>query len=83
MDRLTERNEYGKAYYRRCYASPCDGTGGSCDNCNLIDIDVCEALAAYEDTGITPDQMREISNEYRKVCEELAELKRQLPACKV
>lgn len=76
MDRLTERNEYGEAYYKRCYTSSCDGTGEDCDNCNLIDVDVCEALAAYEDTGITPDQMREISDEYRKVCEELAEYKK-------
>ncbi len=71
VERLTERNEYGEAYYKRCYASPCEGTGESCDNCDLIDIEVCEALAAYEDTGITPDQMREISRLYQIKCEEL------------
>lgn len=76
MERLTARNENGEAYYKRCYESPCDGTGEACDDCNFIDIKVCEALAAYEDNGITPEQMREISDEYRKVCEELAQYRK-------
>ncbi len=73
MERLTARNENGEAYYKRCYDLPCDGTGEACDNCNFIDEVLCERLAAYEDNGITPEQMREISDEYRKVCEELAQ----------
>ena len=76
MDRLTARNENGEAYYKRCYESPCDGTGEACDNCNFIDEVLCERLAAFEDNGITPEQMREISDEYRKLCEEFAEYRK-------
>lgn len=72
MDRLTARNENGEAYYKRCYESPCDGTGEACDNCNFIDEVLCERLAAFEDNGITPEQMREISRLYQIKCEEVA-----------
>lgn len=82
MERLTERNEYGGAYYKRCYASPCDGTGESCDNCDLIVIEVCEALAAYEDTGLSPEQIIEMGNLYAEKCKELAEVKKLIPPCK-
>ena len=37
-----------------------------------------ELLKAYEDTGITPEQMWEIDRLYREKCEEVAELRRQL-----
>ncbi len=35
-----------------------------------------ERLAAYEDLGITPEQMVEIDKEYTKLCEEIAELRK-------
>lgn len=82
MKRLTARNENGEAYYKRCYESPCDGTGEACDDCNFIGIKVCEALAAYEDNGITPEQMREISRLYQAKCEELNKVNAELAECK-
>lgn len=35
----------------------------------------CRRLAAYEDTDLTPDQIRQIDQLYREKCEELARYK--------
>ena len=51
MERLTKRNEHGKAYYPYCFKeNTCDGIGTSekCNDCNF-DTKVCEKLAEYED----------------------------------
>ena len=37
-----------------------------------------DRLAAYEDTGLTPDQIREIDELYTEKCEEVNQLKKQL-----
>ena len=34
----------------------------------------CETLAAYEDIGLTPDQIRQMDQLYREKCEELAKV---------
>jgi len=56
MDRLTGRDGYD-AYFLACFEEPCDGNG--CDNpdCSMITNLVCERLAAYEDTGLAPDEI--------------------------
>ena len=38
---------------------------------------IAQCLAAYEDTGITPDQLQVIEEEYSKMAKELAELRQQ------
>lgn len=38
---------------------------------------IAQCLAAYEDTGITPDQFQVIEEEYSKMAKELAELRQQ------
>ena len=75
MERLTARNKNGEAYYPECYRKDgCDGFGGDCSNCKFND-GVCEMLAAYEDTCLTPDQIRQMDQLYREKCEELARYK--------
>ena len=74
MERLTARNENGEAYYPQCYRKDgCDGFGGDCSNCKFSDR-VCETLAAYEDTDLTPDQIRQMDQLYREKCEALAKV---------
>ena len=75
MERLTARNKNGEAYYPQCYCKDgCDGFGGDCSNCKFND-GVCEMLAAYEDTCLTPDQLRQIRIWYEELATELARYK--------
>lgn len=63
MERLTAISENGKAYYPYCFREDtCDGCGSSekCDQCELS-LKVCETLAAYENTGLTPEQIMELA----------------------
>lgn len=59
MERLTEWNDEQTrhAYYPRCFEAPCYGSG-----CKIEDfpfeIAACERLAAYEDTGLTPEEIK-------------------------
>ena len=51
MERLTNRNKHGGAYYPYCFKeNTCDGIGTS-EKCNDCDFNtsVCEKLANYED----------------------------------
>ena len=50
MERLTERNEQGVAYYPHCFRKDtCEGIGtGKCNSC-VLTLRACEALATYED----------------------------------
>lgn len=66
MERLTRRSATGHAYYPRCFEAPCDGDGCKIRDC-LFDNTICERLAAYEDTGLTPD----VCAEYRKFEDEV------------
>lgn len=54
MERLTKW-ENGRAHYPRCFEEPCGGMGCRIKDCSL-DVAICERLAAYEDTGLTPEQ---------------------------
>ena len=59
MERLTEWNG-GKtrhAYYPRCFKYPCYGNGCKIKDCPL-ETSVCERLEAYEDTGLTPEEIK-------------------------
>jgi hypothetical protein len=59
MERLTKWNEssYKHAYYPRCFKEPCYGSGCKIKDCPF-EIAVCERLAAYEDTGLTPEEIK-------------------------
>ena len=45
------------AYYPRCFKEPCYGRGCKIKDCPF-EIAVCERLAAYEDTGLTPEEIK-------------------------
>lgn len=55
MYRHTARNKNGNAFYPHCF-NKCGGEGGDCYNCSVCE-QQCEALAAYEDTGLSPEQI--------------------------
>ena len=57
MERLTEwyESSHKHAYYPRCFEGPCYGSGCKINDCPF-ETAVCERLAAYEDTGLTPEQ---------------------------
>ena len=59
MERLTEWNggQTRHSYYPRCFKYPCYGNGCKIKDCPL-EIAVCERLAAYEDTGLTPEEIK-------------------------
>ena len=58
MERLTEWNEssHKHAYYPRCFKGPCYGSGCEINDCPF-ETAVCERLAAYEDTGLMPEEV--------------------------
>ena len=58
MERLTKRGN-GHAYYPRCFKEPCYGSGCKIKDCPF-ETEVCECLAAYEDTGWTPEMLRKL-----------------------
>lgn len=73
MERLTGRNELGQAYFAGCYNNDCNGTGTDCDNCEFLDFEVCERLAAYEDIGLAPNEVKRIIREYQEMKKEGSE----------
>ena len=58
MERLTEWNggQTRHAYYPRCFKEPCYGRGCKIKDCPFKTA-VCERLAAYEDTGLSPEKV--------------------------
>ena len=56
MERLTKW-ENGHAYYTRCFEKPCYGGGCKLEDCPFETV-VCEHLAAYEDTGLKPEEIK-------------------------
>lgn len=83
MERLTEWNEssYKHAYYPRCFKEPCYGGG-----CKIKDypfeIAVCERLAAYEDTGLTPKEVTALRELFDYALKESKTLTEQLTLLK-
>ena len=55
MERLTKR-ENGHAHYPRCFEEPCGGMGCRTEDCEFK-VEICERLADYEDTGLTPEEV--------------------------
>ena len=53
MERLTRRSDTGHAYYPHCFEEPCNRR---CEDC-LFDETICKRLAAYEDTGLEPEEV--------------------------
>ena len=56
MERLTKW-ENGHAYYPRCFKDPCYGSGCKIKDCPF-ETAVCDRLAAYEDTGLKPEEIK-------------------------
>ena len=59
MKRLTAISDVGEAYYPYCYrADTCDGEGETekCRDCEFSQ-QICKTLAAYENTGLTPEEI--------------------------
>lgn len=74
MDRLTARDEKtGNAYFTQCF-DICDGVCMDCER----ETNYVETLAAYEDTGYTPEQIREFDALYLEKCQEVNELRKQM-----
>lgn len=79
MERLTGRTKAGLAYYKKCFEEPCKGMAESdCALCDYHNNTVCERLAAYEDLGVSPEQLHEVSKLYLEKCEEVNKLKAEL-----
>ena len=55
MERLTKWKN-GHAYYPRCFENPCYGGGCITRDCPF-ETAICERLAAYEDTGLMPEEV--------------------------
>ena len=69
MERLTEWNggQTRHAYYPRCFKEPCYGSGCKIKDCTF-ETAVCERLAAYEDIGLTPEEIIKIGMETEAGC---------------
>ena len=62
MKRLTAISDAGEAYYPYCYrADTCDGEGETekCRDCEFSQ-QICKTLAAYENTGLTPQEVEKV-----------------------
>lgn len=59
MERLTEWNggQTRHAYYPRCFKEPCYGNECKINDCPF-ETAVCDRLAAYEDIGLTPEEIK-------------------------
>lgn len=59
MERLTEWNDEQTrhAYYPRCFKDPCYGNGCKINDCPF-ETAVCDRLAAYEDIGLMPEEIK-------------------------
>ncbi len=59
MERLTEWNgeQTRHAYYPRCFEEPCNGGGCKIEACPF-EAEACDRLAAYEDSGLTPKEIK-------------------------
>lgn len=83
MERLTEWNgeQTRHAYYPRCFKEPCYGSGCKIKDCPF-EIAVCERLAAYEDTGLTPKEVTALGELFDYALKESKTLTEQLTLLK-
>ena len=79
MERLTEWNgeQTRHAYYPRCFKEPCYGRGCKIKDCPF-ETAVCERLAAYEDTGLTPKEVTALGELFDYALKESKTLTEQL-----
>ena len=66
MERLTKR-ENGHAHYPRCFEEPCVGMGCRIENCEFK-VEICDRLANYEDTGLTPEEVSTLVKDWSDLC---------------
>lgn len=59
MNRLTQRNPTDNGYFFPECFERCGGNPKDCSDCDF-NIRLCEALAAYEDTGLSPGQIHKM-----------------------
>ena len=61
MDRFTSRDARGNAHFPKCFDEQgCAGLGlKDCSQCAFTD-KLCERLAAYEDSGLSPDEVLQL-----------------------
>lgn len=83
MERLTEWNggQTRHAYYPRCFKEPCYGGGCKIKDCPF-ETAVCERLAAYEDTGLTPKEVTALGELFDYALKESKTLTEQLTLLK-
>lgn len=55
MKRFT-KVEHGRSYYPACFEEPCSGSGCTKELCAFSE-EACERLAAYENTGLEPEEI--------------------------
>lgn len=79
MERLTEWNggQTRHAYSPRCFKEPCYGGGCKIKDCPF-ETAVCERLAAYEDTGLTPKEVTALGELFDYALKESKTLAEQL-----
>lgn len=71
MERMTKR-ENGHVYYPRCFEEPCGGMGCLTEDCGFK-VEICERLAAYEDTGLEPDKVNALQKDWSDLCTVIGE----------
>ena len=71
MERLTKR-ENGHAHYPRCFEKPCGGMGCRTEDCEF-EVEICERLAAYEDTGLEPEEVTALQKDWSDLCTVIGE----------
>jgi hypothetical protein len=71
VKRLTKR-ENGHAHYPRCFEEPCGGMGCRTEDCEFK-TEICERLAAYEDTGLEPEEVDKLTKDWSDLCTVLGE----------
>lgn len=61
MERLTEKHYLGNGYYMKCTEN-CNGEDIDCIDCAALD-KLVDRLGGYEDTGLTPGEVRSLWGE--------------------
>lgn len=61
LNRLTALSDRGTHYFPECFER-CGGDPKDCKDCDY-NIKICEALAAYEETGLSPEQIKALKNQ--------------------
>lgn len=81
MERLTERTENGTPRPKRKCSDCIQLEDRNLTDCtHECEYDVISRLAEYEDTNLTPEQIKEIDKQYLEKCQEINDLKQRLDA---